>query len=232
MGLSQEVVIVCLVIFLISLVGFDVWDQYSRRYLEHWWNVYTDGVASEGDSGFWDVGFRVENLELKLDSQATRLKHVDHVLNELMPRMKLDAKQLRSNQHDFKHTRAARVAMHGLLTNDSSIYRLRCGERGSLLRIGLNDYRTDSRDSCLLFTDTVPAPEQSNQYNGHESNFYSHKRIIPQSFFEKVELGEGAFGLRPMIANGLYLQVRTMLPFSFFHHTLVQYNLFEQNQPK
>ena len=196
----------CLMVLLVALASMDLYQQYTMQSSSFWFREYQNAVLST--SNFWEVGYRVENLELKLESQSSRLAQARHALNQLLPRMKLDIENLRGNMHDFKHTRGARIAMHQLLTNDSEIYRIRCGERGNLLRIGLNDFRTDERDSCMLFTDTdenVPPIDSSNK--GTTKERYSQNRILPHSFFERVSLDEGSFALRPIGARGKFLQV-------------------------
>jgi len=195
----------CLMVILISLAATDLYKQFFIQSTTYWYKEYQDAVLS--GTAYWNIGWRLESLELKLDAQTSRLGDVRHSLNNLLPRMKIDMENLRGNMHDFKHTRAARIAMHELLTNDTEIFRIRCGGKdGNLLRVGLNDFRTDERDSCMVFTDTKEPPLLDSTNNGARKERYSPDRILPHSFFEKVPLDEGAFALRPIAANGNYLQ--------------------------
>eukprot|EP00605_Chrysophyceae_sp_TOSAG23-4_P002886 GSChrysophyteH1.ASY1.ANO1.3181.1 assembled CDS len=182
----SHVIAGCLMCSLIILASLDLWNQFMEYSRNMWFHDYRD-AALAGDT-FWQLAYRTENLELKIDAQKSRLHEVRTKLNNLLPRMKIDMENLRGNTHDFKHTRAARISMHELLTNDSEIYRITCGtdSEAPILRVGLNDFRTDVRDSCDL---------------------YSPERILPNAFFEKVSLGEGAFGLKPLSGGGNFLQV-------------------------
>ena len=193
-----------LMVILIALAATDLYQQLFIRSTAFWYQEYKDAVLS--GSAYWNIGWRLENLELRLDAQTSRLGDVRHSLNTLLPKMKIDMENLRGNMHDFKHTRAARIAMHELLTNDTEIYRIRCGGDGNLLRIGLNDFRTDERDSCMVFTDTKEPPPVDSTEKGSKKEIYSPDRILPHSFFEKVPVDEGSFALRPIMANGNYLQ--------------------------
>lgn len=78
--------------------------------------------------------------------------------------------------------------MHNLLHNDSVIDQVRCGTDGTLLRVGVNDYRSDERDSCQIFTST------------------STERLGPHSMFDLTPLSEGAFALRSL-ANDRFVKV-------------------------
>ena len=186
-------VILCMVLVLVVLAATDLWRQFDIHSISSWFDRYKVAVAYSND--FWKLGFRLENLDLKLERSSARLQQVQRVLDSLLPRIRLDKELLRTNMHDFAHTRASRIAMHGLLMNDSAIFKIHCdGEEGNLLRVGLNDFRTDERDSCQIFTD-ADKPEEDWTGDGPS----------PQSFFEKVPLDEESFALRPMGANNLFL---------------------------
>lgn len=183
-------VVTILLGLLCVLASLDLWRQYAINSAEYWFLQYSLAVRS--DVNFWKLGYRVEDLELKVESQKKRLVALRHAMDSLAPRFSLDAKTLRQNQHDFAHTRRARVAMHNLLTNDSSIFQIRCEKSGPLLRVGLNDFRTDPRDECQVFAagSTEDSPG-------------------PYAMFEKVALDEGAFALRSL-STGLF--VRAVAP--------------------
>ncbi len=186
-------VIVALMVVLVVLASTDLWRQLTIRSISSWLDHYQLAVSFNND--FWKLGFRLENLDLKLERSSARLQQVQHVLDSLLPRIRLDKELLRTNMHDFAHTRSSRIAMHGLLMNDSAIYKIHCdNEEGNLLRVGLNDFRTDERDSCQVFTD---ADKPDEDWTGDGPS--------PQSFFEKVPLDEESFALRPVGAHNLFL---------------------------
>ena len=191
--MESNYVIAALMAVLLVLAGTDVWRQFTIRSISSWFEHYKLAVSFNDD--FWKLGFRMENLDLKLERSSARLKQVQNVLDSLLPRIRLDKELLRVNMHDFAHTRSSRIAMHELLMNDSAIYKIHCeNEEGNLLRVGLNDFRTDERDSCQIFTD---ADKPDEDWTGDGPS--------PQSFFEKVPLDEDAFALRPMGAHNVYL---------------------------
>jgi hypothetical protein len=191
--MDSNSVIVVLMVILITMAGVDLWRQYSINSISGWFASYKSAVTFDDD--FWKLGFRLENLDIKLELSSGRLQQVQHVLNTLLPSMRLDKSMLRTNMHDFAHTRASRIAMHGLLMNDSAIYKIHCDDNeGNLLRVGLNDFRTDERDSCQIFTD---ADKPDEDWTGDGPS--------PPSFFEMVPLDEEAFALRPMGAHNFYV---------------------------
>jgi hypothetical protein len=196
-----------LMVSLIILASMDLWNQFTEYSKTMWYKDYRDAVLAGDD--FWQMAYRTENLELKIEGQESRMHKVRQNLNNLLPRMKIDMENLRGNLHDFKHTRAARISMHDLLINDTEIYRITCGNDAAapLLRVGLNDFRTDERDSCDVFTDWNVAPDMPTKNTGKSKIRYNPERILPNAFFEKVPLDEGAFALRPLSTGGNYLQV-------------------------
>ena len=191
--MEHGVVLVVLTVVLCLLASVDLWRIYTIKSMSSMFELYKKAVLSSDD--FWTLGFRVENLEMRLDRSSSRIQEVQNVLNSLLPKIKLDKELLRTNLHDFAHTRASRIAMHGLLMNDSAIFKIHCNDMdGNLLRVGLNDFRTDPRDSCQIFTD-ADTPDED----------WTGEGPSPQSYFEKVPLDEEAFALRPMGAHNFYL---------------------------
>jgi hypothetical protein len=79
-----------------------------------------------------------------------------------------------------------RIAMHDLQPNETSLIHIRCEEGGPLLRVGLNEFRTDTRDMCQVFA-------------GGKEDYAG-----PETMFERVPLDEGAFALRSVSA-GLFV---------------------------
>lgn len=151
--MEASTIITLLLVILCLLASIDLYNQFSINSDEYWFNEYT--LATRSSNDMWKLGYRIEDLEIKLASQNDYIKSVRHTLNNLAPRFRLDTQTLRSNLHDFTHTRQARVAMHDLLYNESSVYQIRCEEDGPLIRVGVNDYRTDQRDCCQIFTGTT-----------------------------------------------------------------------------
>ncbi len=206
---------VVLMLSLIALASVDLWNQYNEYTKGTWFNAYRR--AALADDQFWQTAYRTENLEIKLETQMSRLTEVRKGLHSLLPKMKIDMENLRGNTHDFKHTRSARITMHNLQNNDTEIYRISCGtgDDAPLLRVGLNDFRTDARDSCDVFTDWNAAPAlpkeeadtDSSTERKSKTSKYNPERIVPHAFFEKVPLGEGAFGLRPLSGRGNFLSM-------------------------
>lgn len=82
-----------LMALLIALATVDLFNQYSTFSRSSWFQEYREAIIA-GDE-FWQLGFRTENLELKLESQQSRLVEVKHKINSLLPGMKLDMENLR-----------------------------------------------------------------------------------------------------------------------------------------
>lgn len=171
-------IITALLVLLCTLASLDLWRQYAINSDDYWFLQYT--LAVRNDDNFWKLGFRVEDLEQKLESQKQYWISITHAINSLAPRFSIAPHALRSNlQSDISLTRRSRVAVHNLLNNDTLVGQIRCGVEGPLLRVGLNDFRTDQRDMCGVFVSTG-----SDDQSG------------PHSMFEKVPLDEGAFSLK------------------------------------
>ena len=171
-------IITALLVLLCSLASLDLWRQYAINSDDYWFLQYTKALRS--DSSFWKLGFRVEDLEMKLESQKQSWSNVMHAMNSLAPRFSMTPQSLRpSLQSDISLTRRSRLVVHGLLNNDTSVGHIRCGDEGPLLRVGLNDFRTDLRDMCGVFV--------SSDSKGQSG---------PQSMFEMVPLDEEAFSLK------------------------------------
>ena len=171
-------IITALLILLCTLASLDLWRQYAINSDDYWFLQYT--LAVRNDDSLWKVGFRVEDLEQKLEAQKQRWSSVLHAVNTLAPRFSLAPHSLRpSIQNDILLTRKSRSAVHNLLNNETSVGQIRCGETGPLLRVGLNDFRTDSRDMCGVFVSTGTKDQPG-----------------PHSMFEMVPLDEEAFSLK------------------------------------
>ena len=179
-------VIVALLAVLCCLAGLDPWRQAAIRSEDSWFNSHTTAVKYSDD--FWKLGFRLEDLDLKTEFQSSYWHTIKHQIETaLSPQFKLDRNALRQNTNNIAYTRQSRIALHNLLQNDSSVYQIRCGPEGALIRIGVNDFRTDSRDMCQLFTATSGDPKG------------------PHTMFDLEPSDDGSFALRS-VANGRFIK--------------------------
>lgn len=137
---------------------------------------------------FWGLGFRIEDLELKLATQNNRSVAIKNVI-ESLPYISDNEHNLLRKQKavSVSDIRDSRIAMHSLLYNDSMLFKIRCESSGNLLRVGLNDFRADTRDECQLFTSTA-----SNSWG-------------PHTLFHMIPSLEGSFALRSL-ASGLFVK--------------------------
>lgn len=183
-------VIAVLIAVLCSLAAIDLWRQVAIKGDNVWYNNYVSAVKYSND--FWKLGFRLEDLEIKTEFQHKYWVDIKHQIDTaLSPKFKLDRNALRQNTKNIAYTRQSRIALHNMLQNDSSVYQIRCGKDGALLRIGVNDFRTDSRDVCQLFTATSADPHG------------------PHSMFDLEPSADGSFALRS-VASGRF--VKTVPP--------------------
>ena len=184
---DSSTIITVLLIALCTLAALDLWRQYAINSDDYWFYQYSMAVRSSND--FWKLGFRLEDLEKKMDAQQQRWYDIRRAVENLSPRFTLDPKSLRHNvEGDITHTRLSRVTMHNLLNNDTAVYQIRCESAGPILRVGVNDFRTDERDVCQVFA---------------SANL--DEKAGPQSMFELVALDEGTFGLR-LLGNDRFLR--------------------------
>ncbi len=143
-----------LLVVLCALAALDLWRQVELKGQHTWFINYINAVKSGND--FWSLGYRLEELDNRIENQIAYWRAIQHQIQTAMsPKFKLDRNTLRQNTRNVLYTRQSRVALHNLIRNDSTVYQIRCGGvDGPLLRVGLNDYRTDSRDTCQVFTST------------------------------------------------------------------------------
>ena len=178
--MESGLVLSVLTVVLIILASTDLWRLYTIESMSSMFGPLKRAVLYSDD--FTDARLPHREFEMKLEKSSERVKQIQEVLDSLLPKVKLDERLLRTNMHDFGHTRASRIAMHSLLMNDSAIYKIHCDsedrEEGNLLRVGLNDFRTDPRDNCQIFTDAdTPEDDWTGEGPG------------PQSYFEKIPFG-------------------------------------------
>jgi hypothetical protein len=187
-ALDSTALITGLLVFLCTLAAIDLWRQYAIRGDNYWYDRYTHAAKSSEE--FWTLGFRLEDLEQKLIQEDKYLEDVKKAVDSLAPKL-LDIPALRGHNHyDFVHSLTSASALEKLMYNDSSVFQLRCGAASSsdassvaFLRVGVNDFRTDPRDVCQIFS--ASTKETSS----------------PLTMFERVELDEGAFALRSLANN-------------------------------
>ena len=137
---------------------------------------------------FWSLGFRIEDLELKLATQNNRSAAIKNAIESLPYISDNENNLLRKHKTaTVSDIRDSRIVMHSLLYNDTLLYKIRCESSGNLLRVGLNDFRADSRDECQLFTSTA-----SDSWG-------------PHTLFHLIPSMEGSFALRSL-ASGLFVK--------------------------
>lgn len=184
--LESNHVIVCLAAILCCMAGLDIWRQRALRNEDTQYSNYIEAVKSSDD--FWKIGYRLEDLEAKIEFQKSYWHTIKHQIDSsLAPKFKIDRNTLRQNTQNIGYTRQSRIALHNLLQNDSAVYQIRCGEDGYLLRIGVNDFRTDSRDVCQVFTSTTK------------------ETMGPHGMFDLVPSKENTFALRS-IGSGRFIK--------------------------
>lgn len=188
---SMHIIIVLLVI-LILLAFTDLLRQYQIKSYNLLHQNYMKAVKWSND--FWKLGYRIEDLELKVEFQSKYWSVIKHqIQTALSPKFKIDRYTLRQNTHNFAYTRQSRIALHNLLQNDTSVYVIRCGDNnGPMLRIGVNDFRTDKRDACQIYTSTTTS-----------------EAVGPHRMFELISFDDATFALKS-ISNGKF--VKTVPP--------------------
>lgn len=177
--------ITCMLIILCFLAALDLWRQVAIKSENYWYLQYTSAVKST--YRFWNIGYRIEDLELKLEYQLNRSIDIKSTLDTLVQSSGISHFRKRSSDQNVDFIRESRIMMHGLISNDSSLYRIRCEKDGNLLRIGVNDFRTDSRDVCQIFTST------------------SSESYGPQNLFHLVPAVEGSFALKS-VSNSNFIK--------------------------
>lgn len=188
MKLDEGHLITILIITLCILAVLDIWRQYAVRSDSFWVQHYNSAVKSSYQ--FWGIGYRLEDLEIKLEKQQKHLHHYLHYVDTtLAPKFVLSGNVLRRNTHYVEYVRESRINLYNMQHNDTQVYKIRCEADGPTLRFGLNDFRTDFRDECQIFT-----------------NVKSHMKLGPQSYFHVIPIAEGAFALRS-VASSLFIKV-------------------------
>ena len=178
-------VITILLIILCSLAAIDLWRQFVIHSKTYWFNQYKNAVKSSND--FWKIGYRLEELEIKLQIQKNIWDNIRQTFNRLNIKSDKSSLLRKDKIHNLSEIQQLRKTIQNYLYNDSLIYQFKCEDNGPYLRIGVNDYRTDERDICQIHTATTDI-EQG-----------------PHTMFEMIPLDEGTFALKSL-ANNLYIK--------------------------
>jgi hypothetical protein len=171
-----------LLVVLCSLASVDLYRQYLFKYHDILFYEYSMGMQTIKE--LWKIGYRAENVDLKLLYENNHLNEVQKSMS-LFPSI-----PLRGSRGDFTKRRIIRnILERHTEVNLNQTVEIWCDDINQQVRIGANDFRTDSRDACLL-------------YSGDSSTVIQG----PETMFEVVDLGDQSFGLKS-ITNGQYVQV-------------------------
>ena len=104
--MESGLVLSVLTVVLIILASTDLWRLYTIKSMSSMFELYKRAVLYSDD--FWTLGFRIENLEMKLEKSSERVKQIQRVLDSLLPKVKLD-KELFEDKHArlWAHSRIA-----------------------------------------------------------------------------------------------------------------------------
>jgi len=156
----------------------DLWRQYAINESDYWYYRYSLAMKSRLD--LWGLGYRLEDLEYKVIDQKARW-------SDIRQEISMFSKPFRGQMRSLEKLHKSTHVLKTLLSNDSSVFQIRCESGGPYIRVGMNDYRTDPRDSCQIFT----GPTEGS--------------TGPHTMFETIPLDDGAFGLRS-VSSGLFLR--------------------------
>jgi hypothetical protein len=165
--------------FLCILASIDLWRQYVARSGDVEFYRYSMGLQSE--SKLWKIGYRTENMEIRFDILKNKMSH-------MLKSVKDFSIPLRGKVSDFTERRYYRQVLGEFTINYNNTVEIKCGANDERLRVGLGNFRSDSRDSCSVYTG------DKNTLQG------------PETVFEILDLGDEAFALRS-VSNGRLVQV-------------------------
>jgi len=178
--------ILVLFLFLCFLACIDLARQYALNSHNYWFYLYARGVQSRSD--LWEIGYHLEEMEHKINSQQEFFDVVESTFNGFNKDLRGMSSLMHPMDRKFLQWREARAKIQHMLHNESSIYQIRCEESGPFLRVGVNDFRTDPRDVCDIFTG--PSMSMVKSTGG------------PDTMFEKVFTGnDGEFYLRSISSD-------------------------------
>lgn len=159
---------------------------------------YQYSMGMQSIEELWDIGYRAENLDIKLNYLQSQYQQIEFNIDEIMKIQQLNNPILRgiSSEEDKNQKFFKRKLIKNILTNiystgdqQNKTVELWCEDINQLIRIGANDFRTDERDSCLLYSGDVTVSIQG-----------------PETMFDLIDLGDESFGLRSL-TNGKFVQV-------------------------
>ena len=169
-----------ILVALCLLASLDLWRQYAISTDDYMFYEYSLAVRSS--ESFWKLGFHLEDLEHKIQYQQEQFEYARKTIGTLNPPLR------HSTIEKYSKRRRIQTSLSDLLGNESSIYQIRCGDKGNFLRVGVNDFRADPMDMCQIFAN-APATDCG-----------------PHTMWQKVDLGEESFGLRN-VGSDLFIQV-------------------------
>ena len=199
--LDQNIVITILLVILCCLATYDVWKQYAYGDQKYWNEWYS--LALRSDETFWDLGFRIENIQIKTEITTRLLQN----RRELVDAISLPTIRSRLSSSTTSHAKlpvhntgshSKHIDIEGILrrhdnnfelskltVNLTNVYNIHCNsEFGNPIRVGLNDYHTEPDTACNLF-------------NGDLAD----SKTSPHYMFERIDLGDGSFALRSLATN-------------------------------
>ena len=211
---SQKDNLTVILFGVLCLLGcIDLFRQYYANSLSYYAYEYARGVQS--NSEFWEIGYNLEEMEYKIKSEREFMEQIEKISPNLRTNLRngmefsvygfgssssSSSNTGFSSEHEhFLVWRQARSIIQKLLYNDSRIYQILCGDNGSPLRVGLNDFRMDERDMCNIFT----APTDAiNMESDNEPNSAG-----AETMFEMIDANtDGEFYLRAL-SNNRFLTV-------------------------
>jgi hypothetical protein len=173
-----------LLVVLCSLASIDLYRQYLYKYHDILFYEYSMGMQTMKE--LWRIGYRAENVDVKLLYENNLLDELQNSVSTLLPSI-----PLRGSRGDFTKRRMIRDVLerHSSEVSLNQTVEIWCDDINQQVRIGANDFRTDGRDACLLYSGGTATVIQG-----------------PETMFEIVDLGDQSFGLKS-ITNGQYVQV-------------------------
>ena len=185
---NQFVFILLACLCLLAII--DLYHQYHLKYHDFLFFHYSSGMQK--DHNLWKIGYKNENLQIKLQYQIKKIQQFDEILEKELGNLRSESfthsRIIQSNNH-FIERKKFKTILNQFEMNLNRTYELWCEDINQQVRIGSSDFRTDERDSCLLY-----AGDEKNSIQG------------PETIFELIDLGDQAFGLKS-ISNGQFVQV-------------------------
>lgn len=170
-----------LLFVLCCIAGFDLYGQYRLKSDDLLFYQYSMGL--QASEAMWNVGYKIENLEIQLAYQQQELQG-------MVQKIKTVSSPLRKGeQHSFVERRKARNILTDLTSIMNNTVEIRCDMNHERLRVGSGNFHTDHRDMCMLYTGEEGLPAG------------------PNTMFDVVDLGDGAIGFKSL-SNGLFVRAQ------------------------